>query len=715
MEKIIPTLVFQGETNECGLACISMMAETQGISAPLERLRERYPASQHGTSLATLCTIMSELAMPCYPVAFEHDELAELPLPAILHYGASHYVLLAYRKGDYVCVMNPAIGQQLLPVEALKREISGYALVLDSETQPDPQALAGVKRSKRFSAMECMSLKETAGIRGIYRLMVLSFLISLTLFIMPTMVSSAINKVFSSAGETDFPYFYFLLAFVVSTTLAFGVRWVTERFIKRFVVVNSVGGFSRLLSNSLNFFDKRAPGEVFSRFANWQMASAIKIELDNGLRTDWVIGAIALAVMCYMSPVLAMVSGIGVTLMGLVSVWAIYRDRYFTQQMQVKTAEQSDFILESIQGFSTIKSAGLDSQRKSLFAKYALSLFSCRQRQKIYEQVKSSLYQMIGSLEMVCFMFLALPLLKGGTITLGEFFAYSFVREIFTSYITKIFYAILQKNQLHVIDTRARDLFPALPEREESDSAIPAAIPTFASQLRYHNIAFAYDAQQPVLRDLSLSLKPGQSIAIVGESGAGKSTLLKVMTGLMAPQQGEVLVDGEPVDYRQIHSLFFLQSQEDILFNASVLHNITLFDDQFDEHKHRQIEQSLKGLNLASVVEKLPGGLNALIRESHAGLSLGQRQRLLLARAMYSERPILVLDEPTANLDEETAHLVMSTLLDHCREHHKTLITVTHSESVLPMFDRVYRMSGGHIAGVNTEFEPQPVLATAVC
>jgi ABC-type bacteriocin/lantibiotic exporter with double-glycine peptidase domain len=714
MEKIIPALVFQGETNECGLACIAMMAETQGISAPLESLRERYPASQHGTSLATLCDIMADLAMPAYPVAFEHGELAEIPLPAILHYGASHYVVLAYRKGNHVCVMNPGIGQQLLPIDALKMEISGYALVLDSEAQPDPQALANVKPSKRFSASDTMSLKETARIPGIYRLMILAFLISLTLFIMPTMVSSAINQVFSSAGETDFPYFYFLLAFVVSTTLAFGVRWITERFIKRFVVINSVAGFSRLLSNSLNFFDKRAPGEVFSRFSNWQMASGTKIELDNGLRTDWIIGAIALAVMCYMSPLLAMVSGVGVTLMGLVSVWAIYRDRFYTQQLQVKTAEQSDFILESIQGFSTIKSAGLDSQRKGMFAKFALALFTCRQQQKMYEQVKSSLYQLIGSLEMVFFMLLALPLLKNGTITLGEFFAYSFVREIFTSYITKIFYSVLQKNQLHVIDTRARDLFPSRSEQDRAEDALPAPIPKFTSQLRYKNIAFAYDAQQPVLHDLSLSLKPGKSIAIVGESGAGKSTLLKVMTGLMPPQQGQVIVDGQPLDYQQVHALFFLQSQEDILFNASVLQNITLFDEEFDERKHRQIERSLAGLNLSLVIEKLPGGLNALIRESHAGLSLGQRQRLLLARAMYSDRPVLVLDEPTANLDEETAHQVMTTLLAHCREQHKTLITVTHSESVLPMFDRVYRVSNGHVVSVATELEAPAALTTAV-
>ena len=146
MDNTLPTPVLQSEINECGLACIAMLAETQGIRAPLTELRERYPASQHGTSLATLCAILGELALPAYPVAFEHRDLASLPLPAILHYGAGHYVLLAYRQG-YVCVMNPALGQQLLPYAALKAEISGYALVLDRDEipagAPAPRSAAG--------------------------------------------------------------------------------------------------------------------------------------------------------------------------------------------------------------------------------------------------------------------------------------------------------------------------------------------------------------------------------------------------------------------------------------------------------------------------------------------------------------------------------------------------------------------------------------------
>jgi len=700
MENIIPKLVFQSETNECGLACIAMLAETQGIDISLEELRERFPASAHGTTLLRLCEILGELAIPACPVVFEHHELAELPLPAILHYGSSHYVLLAYRQGGYVCVMNPGIGEQLLPVAALKSEISGYALVIDAESQPKAKPQ---KRAAAGRMLECMSLKQTAAIRGIYGLMMLAFLVSLTLFIMPVMVSSAINTVYSSAGAADFPYFYFLLAFVISTLLAYGVRNVTERFIKRFVVLQSVAGFSRLLSNSLSFFDKRAPGEIFSRFSSWQMAATQKIELDNGLRTDWIVGTIAFGVMCYMSPLLAMVSAAGVTLMGLVSVWAIYRDRFYTQQLQAKSAEQSDFLLETIQGFSTIKSAGIGAQRQQVFAAYALSLFSCQQRQKMYEQVKSSLYQFIGSLEMVLFMLLALPLLKNNVISLGEFFAYSFVRQIFTSYITQIFFSVLQKNQLHVIDTRANDLFPRAVNEEEASPVGPV---NFQKCLHYRQINFAYDAAKPLLQQLSFSLQRGEKIAIVGESGAGKSTLLKIIAGLVKPQSGEIVADGQVLGAQPLQKLFFLQSQEDILFSTSVLENITLFDSHVDGEKLSRINRFLIGLKLHEVIEQLPGKEHALIRESHAALSLGQRQRLLLARAMYSHCPVLVLDEPTANLDDETAYRVMKYLIEHCREFNKSLITVTHSEAILALFDKVYRMSSGHIAQVEHEVAP---------
>lgn len=696
MKTILPDPIFQEETNECGLACIAMLAQTQGINVSLETLREMFPASDHGSSLNDLGNILARLGIATAPVIFEHSELSDVPLPAILHYGANHYVLLAYRKGNHVCVMNPAIGEQWLPFASLKREISGYALILDSEGPYQPAGEPPAALTDVNATPKAMSMKETAAVRGIYGLMLLTFLVGLTLFLMPTMVSNAINQAFSDVTQTDFPYGWFILAFVASTLLALGVRVITERYVKRFVLVNGGLGFTRLMNNSLRFFEKRAPGEIYSRFVAWQMALQQKIELDNNLRTDWVIGAIAMGIMFWIAPVLAAISAVGVTVMGIISVWAIFRDRWYTQQIQLKSAALNDFFMETLQGVLTIKTAGLESQRKAQFAWFSRDLFTCLQKQKVYQQVKDGLYQLTGSLEMVVFMLMVLPMVHGKLISLGDFFAYSFLRQIFSTYITRIFYSIVRKSQLHIIDTRAHSLFPQ--QEPEDAPALPEAHGTpGVPHLRFDRLGFHYDPSKPILRRLSLDLPPGSQIAIVGESGAGKSTLLRLMAGLFPIQDGACYADGQPVGSRQLAPLVCLQSQEDILFNASVMQNVTLFDPNFIESKKGHVEAALASLGLGPVIASLPGGVNALIRESHSALSLGQRQRLLLARALYSARPVLLLDEPTANLDDDTASIVMSTLQQHCRETGKTLIVVTHSEHILPLFSQVYRLADGQL------------------
>ncbi|MGG4608405.1 peptidase domain-containing ABC transporter [Providencia sp. Me31A] len=700
MKNIIPNFVPQEETNECGLACIAMLAQTQGVSVSLEALREVYPASDHGTSLVDLSTILSNYGIATTPVLFEHHELSSLPLPAILHYGANHFVVLAYRKGNNVCVMNPAIGQQWLPFSSLKAEISGYALILEPDSAlkklesftPENN----VKNTVERKVPHAMSLKETSAVRGIYWLMTFAFLVSLTLFLMPAMVSNAINQTFSDVKNAVFPYGWFIVAFVVASLLALGVRMVSERFIKHFVLINSGVGFSRLLSNPLRFFEKRAPGDVFSRFVAWQGALTEKIELDNGLRTDWIICFTALGVMFWIAPVLAAISAAGVTVMGLISVWAIIRDRWYTQQLQLKAAELNDFFMETLQGILTIKTAGLENQRKTQFAWLSRELFTCMQRRNVYQQIKDGIYQLTGSLEMVIFMLVVLPMVANDLISLGDFFAYSFLRQIFTNYVTRIFYAIIHKSQLHIIDTRAHSLFP----KKDQDEVAPfqEKQPTGkAPSLSFQHIHFSYEPTKPILNDVSLDLPSGSQIAIVGESGAGKSTLLRIIAGLFSTQQGQCYSNGETLSVQHLTQMVSLQSQEDILFNATVLDNITLFDPNFREKDLKMIENLLSKLELSSVISALPGGLNALIRESHAALSLGQRQRLLLARSLYSSRPILLLDEPTANLDEETARTVMATIRSHCHKTGKTLIVVTHSEEIATSFDAVYRIFDGQL------------------
>ncbi|SPZ21196.1 Alpha-hemolysin translocation ATP-binding protein HlyB [Providencia rettgeri] len=299
-------------------------------------------------------------------------------------------------------------------------------------------------------------------------------------------------------------------------------------------------------------------------------------------------------------------------------------------------------------------------------------------------------------------MLVVLPMVANELISLGiSLLIVSCVK--FYQLCDAYFYAIIHKSQLHIIDTRAHSLFP---KKSEQDTAPfhekQTSVQGKAPHLSFKGIHFSYDPAKPILNNVSLDLPSGTQVAIVGESGAGKSTLLRTIAGLFSPQQGVCESNGEAVSVQQLTQLVCLQSQEDILFNATVLDNITLFDPNFREKDKKRVEVLLDKLALGAVITQLPGGVNALIRESHAALSLGQRQRLLLARSLYSARPILLLDEPTANLDEETAKIVMATIQSHCQKTGKTLIVVTHSEELAANFDALYRIVDGELSLENS-------------
>lgn len=694
--KPIPDIVYQEETNECGLACVTMLCDMLGRPNTLDNLRNIFPPSEHGTTLWELTRILEQLGVPTSPVRFDPEEFNELPLPAILHYGYGHYVLLCERKGSHVCVMNPGMGLQMLPISALKHDISGYALILDEVAGTDP-ALQPAIEPVKDPLGHPMSLKGTAKVKGIYPLMLTTFIISLTLFIMPTMVSNAINQAFTTpTGAENFPYFWFVVAFITSTLLALFIRYITERFIKKFAMTNAAVGFQELLRNPLSFFEKRPVGDVYTRYTAWQGTLLQKIELDNGLRTDWIIVAVSLGVMYWISPILALIASVSVTIMGLISVWALYRDRMYTQLMQQKSGALNDFFMETLNGVLTVKTARLTKEREIRFAQLNADVLTTNQKMKIWAQIKSSLYQLTSTLEMVIFFFVALRMVfptETATMSLGAFFAYGFVKQIFTSYVTQIFGSIVSKFQINVIDKRAQSLFKAPEVTEELDSQLIQK----GHHLELENVCYTYPGHEPTLDNVSLNLPQGHQIAIRGESGAGKSTLLRLMAGLMLPDTGLYKLNGYVTNSRTVAELVFLQTQDDVFFKGTLFDNITLFAEDTTHEDRERVQEILALLQMDQVIAGMQGGLNALISENHTALSLGQRQRLLLARALFSKSPILLLDEPTANLDDETAWLVMNAVKAYCQKHGKTVVIVTHSRQIESLFSEVYVMADRHL------------------
>lgn len=692
MRKGIPTIVMQNEVSECGLACIAMLAEHHGIDAPLEKLCDQYSASVHGTTLSNLSAILTEIGIPGVPVQFDFDELNALPLPAILHYGAGHYVVLAWRSGNTVCVLNPALGAQMLSFDALKREISGYALIVEEGESISPNTgWALYKKSSRLPGW--ISIKSTSAVPSIYRLMLTTFVISLAVFIIPAIMSSSLNALYNHTGSADVPWGYYVIAFLATAGVELLNGIFAANIVKRFAHNSSATGFMRLMQQPLRYFHKRNAGEVYSRFTHWCGALNQKITLDNTLRIDWIVAIIAFGIMFWVSPLLSLVSFLSVIVMGLISFWAAWKDRGYTQQIEALGAEQNDFIMETISGIHTIKSAGLQTHRQIEFAAQNHQMLRLLRNYAVYNKVKNSLYQLTNNGEMLLFIAISLPLLQGGAMTFGAFVSYGLVKQIYGSTMSKLFFTVLQKNEIGVIDKRAEDFL----DREATLVEPFKKTEHFLHSIQINDLCFEWAPGESLLNHLTISLRKGECVAIVGPSGEGKTTLLSIAAGLLTAEHGSVCIDGVEQAPGQWASMSFMSSTSHILLQGNVRDNITLFKSTGTAAEDRQISEILNALGISEVIEKLPGGLNARIREGNSTLSAGQHQRLLLARALYCHHELIILDEPTANLDLAAAKQTMATIVEHCRQNNKTLLVVTHNPVLLDAFDSVYRLSGGRL------------------
>jgi ATP-binding cassette, subfamily B, bacterial CvaB/MchF/RaxB len=222
-----------------------------------------------------------------------------------------------------------------------------------------------------------------------------------------------------------------------------------------------------------------------------------------------------------------------------------------------------------------------------------------------------------------------------------------------------------------------------------------AANSTSSLSLELRGVGFRYSESDPILlRNLNVLIEPGESVAIVGPSGCGKTTLLKIMLGIHTPQRGEILVGGVPLKQlglRAWRESFATVMQDDQLFAGSIIDNISFFDPQFDAS---WVEECARVASVSDDIEAMPMGYHTLIGDMGTSISGGQKQRLLLARALYKRPQFLFLDEATSALDVDRERLVNQAV----RQLNITRVIVAHRPETIASAGRVIVLSDGRIA-----------------
>ena len=672
--------ILQTEAAECGLACLAMVAGFHGHRIDLNTLRRRHPVSLNGVTLRGLIQVATQLGLACRPLRFELEGLRHLNLPAIVHWDLKHFVVLKAVTGKGVVIHDPASGVRTYPLAEASKHLTGVALELS------PAASFAPKNEKARLPFRTFWGQMPGMASPLAQVFTLSVILELLVVAGPFYMQLTVDEVVAR-GDVDL---MLALALGFGLLTAINVATVALRAHIVLVVQNAVhfqiGArlFHHLVRLPLSFFEKRHIGDVLSRFDSIQ---PVRDVLAEGLIIAMIDGVMAIAtlVMIFLySPQLALVVLVALLLYVVLRLALYHRLRDLKEAaIQAEAQEGSNFI-ETARAIQSIKLFNRETDREGQWLNRHADAVNTHIRLGRALVQFGTMNRAIFGIENIVTVYLAAMLALNNAMTVGMIFAFMAYKMHFTGKASALVEKALEFRLLDLHLERISDIALSPLERGH-DRPLAYATP-IQGGIELRNVCFRYaETERFVLENVSLSVRAGEFVTIMGPSGGGKTTLLKVMLGLLEPTSGEVLVDGTPlqtVGVRAYREQVAAVMQEDHLLSGSIADNICFFEPGFD-HERMVMCSQMAGVH--DEIVAMPMAYNSLIGDMGSSLSGGQKQRVLLARALYKNPRILFLDEGTAHLDVEKERQITARL----RELDITRISVAHRPEVMDGADRV--------------------------
>ncbi len=475
----------------------------------------------------------------------------------------------------------------------------------------------------------------------------------------------------------------------------YGMSWIGRGVIKTM----RAEMFYRLLILPNKYYDNTSTGETISRFTFdvEQLATAattaVTIMIKDGLMILSLIGW-----MFYISPKLATVFLVLGPVLALIVSIVSRRFRNISRRIQNSMGSITHVLEETVQAQRVVKIYGGQEYEEKRF-----NVSNNKNRQQnmklmVSTSLSTSTLQFIVSFALAGIVHVAIQEGLEGRLTVGTFTAFIVSMSMLFQPLKRItnINAVIQKGV-----AAAESIFKFLDTLPESDNGNYAP-EKVEGELIIENLNFAYDnhADRPVLKNINLHIKAGETVAFVGRSGSGKSTLVNLIPRLYDGYEGKILLDGESITHYKVANLrshIAYVGQEIVLFNDTIEHNIAYgcSNVTIDE-----VNRAAKSANALDFIERLPEGMQSLAGEKGVLLSGGQRQRLAIARALLKNAPLLIMDEATSALDTESEKAIQSALEELTKN--RTTLVVAHRLSTIENADKIVVMDDGEIVETGT-------------
>ncbi|MGQ9450181.1 peptidase domain-containing ABC transporter [Leclercia sp. TB492] len=673
-------VILQSEASECGVACLAMVAGHYGLNIDLFTFRERFGSSAQGVTLLSLSHIADRAGMKSRALALDLDEIKQLKLPCVIHWGMNHYVVLTkVRKSSFV-VHDPAMGKRVIGLQEMSNFFTGVAF----ELWPD-KSFKQEKAKTRLKLIDLM--RNIVGLKGtLIKIFAFSVVIEAIGLLLPIGTQMVTDHVIMAHDQSLLAVICIgLVSFTLFRTFISMLRAWTSLTLNTLTNIQwKTTLFDHLAGLPLAFFEKRHLGDIQSRFTS---LDTIRSVFTNSIVTGVIdsIMTVGLLVMLTLYGGWLVWVVVGFTACYAIMRLATYRFyRRVSEEQVIKGARSSSHFMETLYGIATIKALNLKNIRSKHWLNINIEACNAGIKQTRFDMMFSGVNTFISSLDQVVILWLGAIMVIDNNMTLGMFMAFNAYRGQFSQRASSLIDLFMQTRMLSLHNERLSEIVFTEPETEmpvrrifDHNSAV---------ELQVKNLSYQYDPfSQPIFSNLNLTIAPGESIALVGPSGIGKTTLLKVMCGLLAPTSGDVYANNLDINKIGLNNYRLSTAcvlQEDRLFSGSIAENISCFEENIDQEF---VEQCARHSNIHDEIMKMPMGYETLVGELGLGISGGQKQRLLIARALYRKPSILFMDEATSHLDisnESHINQAISNLSI-------TRVIVAHRPSTIASADRV--------------------------
>lgn len=681
-------VILQSEASECGLACMAMLLAHHGTITDLATLRSRHGAVPQGMTLLDLARVANAEQLTTRAVRVELADLKQLRLPAILHWGMGHFVVLRDISGGKYHVIDPANGECTYSQDAMSRNFTGVAM----EAWPANDFVA--KQDAQTISLKALVGRVSGLWPTLWRVLAVSLTLEVLGLIFPLFMQWVVDNVVVTRDTSLLTTLAigFMLLLIVQQLFTLMRSWLVLKVGTQLRVQWRSNVLSHMLALPLDYFARRHLGDVMSRFDSVDRIQKVLTDAFVEAVLDGLMVVLTLVLMLLYSPVLTAIAVLSVLLYaGIRWLWFGPMRRAMAEHL-VRNANEESYLLETIRGMRTIRLFSRHAERlgawQSLMVADVNANLKVQKLEIFYRLMRGTLSGAFALL----LIWLGARDVMANTISIGMLLAFLAYRSQFDSRCTELINKWVDLRMLSLDAQRLADIVLTKPEVNATGKLLGET--QLPPNIEISDLHFQYAAGAPnVLEGLNLSIPAGQSIAIAGASGGGKTTLVNLLLGVYQPQRGTIKIDGMSIDQMGVakwRNQVGTVMQDDVLFAGSIADNICFFDSNPDTD---WLEDCAIMAAIHDDICKMPMAYQTLVGDMGSTLSGGQKQRVLLARALYRRPRVLILDEATSHLDIAREMDVNQAIASMPL----TRIVVAHREQTLASVDRVVEIEDGCI------------------